>query len=708
MELYHADTSGLLAGMTMRRAFWMLAAAYAVAPGHPDTFFHGIPLGLWPLAVVAIAVFACASLRDEVVVPDRWRLGVVALAALLVAKVVVAALAPTVGWQGWYFASDDFSGRVRRSTDFPRLDATRIDRALAFRDDYFPVYFLNEADFNRGIRREVTEPVTVRWVGHVAPLEPTPVRLTLAVKGQATLGLDGTPLLEATTASGTVVRSVTLQPGDRELVVSYLKTRDTDPLIELHGLDAGGSRGSLMVTPQVVAPWRRALYGPATIAAWLIDAVAVLLFAFVMWPPASSRVRRASPALQHVFDPGSLMTGMFALLVAQGLQISATLVHRAMSLSGGDDWLGFEARAREVVTGGLLMRFGKPLFSGEVFYYYPGYSYFLAAVHRLTGEDLAGPVFVHFLLLFATNLVVYRITVAIFDRRVAVFGVAALLGIEEIAFIRHYTVVLLSENLYVLTVSLALYALVRYIESGRLRLVAWAGVASGVSSAVRPALLLFLAPAVLVVAAASWRRSGITRWSSSVTAALVFVACWLGCVAPFTIRNYLVAGQPVLISDSPTHTIVLYNLPSKNADTYLRAHAGGFLSAGSVLVKIAVEQPRDMWRNVTTKIGFSFGMLQWMGGNLHPELVAASAGYLLAIVLVPAARSLLTWPIHAFVLAHLAGLVLTMPSNYGYRLILPMYLFFPAFGSRLILGAAQRFRLPGTAGSTAVGSDARV
>ena len=53
-----------------------------------------------------------------------------------------------------------------------------------------------------------------------------------------------------------------------------------------------------------------------------------------------------------------------------------------------------------------------------------------------------------------------------------------------------------------------------------------------------------------------------------------------------------------------------------------------------------------------------------------------------------------------------AVLVLTMPSNYGYLLILPMYLFFPAFGSRLFFGLAQRFRLPGVAPSSAVGSDA--
>jgi hypothetical protein len=41
--------------------------------------------------------------------------------------------------------------------------------------------------------------------------------------------------------------------------------------------------------------------------------------------------------------------------------------------------------------------------------------------------------------------------------------------------------------------------------------------------------------------------------------------------------------------------------------------------------------------------------------------------------------------------AHLAGMVLTMPSNYGYRLILPMYLFLPLFGARVVFDLAARF-----------------
>jgi hypothetical protein len=100
-------------------------------------------------------------------------------------------------------------------------------------------------------------------------------------------------------------------------------------------------------------------------------------------------------------------------------------------------------------------------------------------------------------------------------------------------------------------------------------------------------------------------------------------------------------------------------------------------------------------------VGFSLGWLQWMGGRVHPELVLASAGYLIAVLLLPAARSAPTWPIHAFVAAHMAGLVLTMPSNYGYRLLLPMYVFFPIFASAAAMAAARRV-LPKSTGDGAL------
>jgi hypothetical protein len=124
----------------------------------------------------------------------------------------------------------------------------------------------------------------------------------------------------------------------------------------------------------------------------------------------------------------------------------------------------------------------------------------------------------------------------------------------------------------------------------------------------------------------------------------------------------------------------------------MKMHTGGIVSSAVVLFRIALDHPVEFFSGITTKIGFSFGMIQWMGGHFHPELVLASALYLAAVVTNRASRAPVTWPVHAFVAAHLAAMVLTMPSNYGYRLILPMYLFFPMFGARLLVDVVARAR----------------
>src|SRR5206468_8288544 len=98
----------------------------------------------------------------------------------------------------------------------------------------------------------------------------------------------------------------------------------------------------------------------------------------------------------------------------------------------------------------------------------------------------------------------------------------------------------------------------------------------------------------------------------------------------------------------------------------------------------------ELFRGFLIKAGFSLGWLQLMGARAHPELVAASAGYLMALLLLPSARSFATWPIHAFVVSHLAAMVLRMPSLYGYRLILPLYVFFPIFAAAVLAEAMHR------------------
>jgi hypothetical protein len=671
---------------------FLLAGAYLLLPGHPDSFFKGIPLGLGPFVVLTVGVFAWMFFRG---VPDRdrgWTRWSVALACLCAIKLAAALSAPPVGWIGRYYPNERFEGPYRRSTDFPHLDATRIDRAIEFRDDELPVYFFNEADFNRDIRREVTMPVTVAWTGYVQASRETTLPLVVSTRGRTTVSIDGHPAIDVASRDVPASRSemLTFSPGEHRIDVTYLKPANTDPLIAVHGFDERRLDAPLLITHAAAGSVRRLAFRAAALVGRAADLLAGVAFVLILGRLGAAR-REGSPNWWRVPSTEALCAAMFALFLVQGIQAAAPHVHRAVSLSGGDDWLAFEARAREVLTGGLLMPFGWAPGKGEVFYYYPGYSYFLAAVHRLTGEDLSGPIAVNFLLLFLANVVSYRIAKATVGRSAAVAGTIALVAIEELAFVRHYTVVLLSENLYFLTVPLTVLGLVRFVQHGRRTSLAWAGLAAGASALTRPVMLLYLVPAVCIVLVASMRaRQKPTTILASVG---VLTACWFLVVSLATIRNYLVAGSPVLICETPAHMFVQYNVPpTVDPRPYMTAYGGGIGSAARILARIVVEHPLAWLDVALRKIAFSFGVLPILGGRLHPELVLASGGYLAALVWSSRARALDMWPIHGFIAAHLAGMVLSNPNIYGYRLILPIYLFLPMFGAHLVVDAIARVR----------------
>ena len=290
-----------------------------------------------------------------------------------------------------------------------------------------------------------------------------------------------------------------------------------------------------------------------------------------------------------------------------------------------------------------------------------------------------------------TNVLVFCLGDRLFGRRIATAGVAALIVIEQVSFVRHYTTALLSENLYFLTVALTLYLFVRFAERPERRMVVWCGIAAGFSALTRPAMMMFLVPSTAIVVWISARA--VRQWRPAAATGAIFVAAWLATISPATLRNYIVGGSPVLIAQTRLLASINYTLPpGVDGDYYRNHYMTGTLAYVRFLVDMFVHYPHDTLLNFYVKTGFSLGLIQWMGGRLHPELVLASAGYLLAVAWIPDARRYETWPIHAFVVTHLVGLVLMMPSVYGYRLILPMYLFFPLFAARAAAELGRRAR----------------
>jgi len=666
---------------------WVPAGAFAAAlvvPGYATGIFHGPPLGVIGCVLLTLAIAAACVCRRVTLPAGAARACIAAFAFVAVAHASLAVLAPRPGWLAAQYRNDRFDGPAEGSTEFSIPGATRIDRAIRFADDYLPVYFLNEAGFNEGIRREVARAYSVRWTGHVQPAAAERRHVTLEVRGSATIAIDGTTVLAANAPPQaialTAARDVDLPAGPHVVTVNYVKPANIDPLIDVGGLDAAGSAG-MIVMPKPATDAARRLAAIARPITALLDVAVIVLAAALGWMLLVSARRQTSRLPGQTPLVRAAACAMFLLFVAQGAVTARPHVGRAESLSGGDDWLAYEARAREVAVHGLAMAFDLPIGKAEVFSYYPGYSYTLAAIHEIGGEDFAAAIFAHFVLLFGANVFVYAIARRLFGAWNALASTAMLVVVEELAFMRYYTVQLFSENLYFFTIALTIALLVRFADEGRTRDVVAAGASAGASALVRSAVMMYLPFALVAVAAASWRRKhSATRAAGHVA---LLVGAWGAVVLLATARNYIVAGNPVLIVDNtlPMRSFILYNLPdTKDAKKrYLDLYDGTQRSATTIFVRMIVDYPAEFVSRTITKTAFSFGALQTMGQRLHPELLVPGVAYLAAVLLLPAARAVPTWPVHGFVLSHVIGMVLSMPSNYGYRLILPMHLFFSMF-----------------------------
>jgi hypothetical protein len=367
-------------------------------------------------------------------------------------------------------------------------------------------------------------------------------------------------------------------------------------------------------------------------------------------------------------------TTVVAGLGVQGLVTALPFADRFHTLTGGDDWLGFESRARDILQNGPLMTLGEPLGEGAAYFYHPFYPYVLAAVHALAGESLFGPIFVHFLILGVTALLVWSLARELFGLVPAAVGLVALLAVFQVDFIRYYTITLLSENLYVLTVTLCLVAFARWTTTASTAALIQAGAWAGVSAVTRPAMMMFLVPALAVTTAIAYRQR---RGWWPLAAPLVVTAAWMAVVLPFTIRNWVVARKLVLISDSLGGTFIVHNVPpAVDPQLYLSGYGGGIVASFGVLWRLVVEHPAAVASLQFQKLGFTLGMVHWFGDyRPHPEMVAITVLYLVMLATSSVLRSPPLWPVHAFVVSHWASMALTSPWNYGYRLILPPFVY---------------------------------
>ena len=639
----------------MTRAGAVGAIVYLLTPAA-----SGSLLGSWPLTplgtIAFVAAAAIAWLAWRLPAERGARTALFIFAALIVARAGIALIDDEPGFVARYYANDAWTGGPQWSPEYRFADATRLDRALAFDAGDFPVHYLNSHAFSKApAERDVATPMTAAWRGSFVIDAREPIVVDLRSAGSSTVSIDESTVVSTGQAA---TQQLTLDRGPHSIEVRYRKPAGVAGSLRMDLRRGNGE--AIDVYPDAGGRSR------ATMAS-LVDAIMILALLGVA----------LSAALQTMRSESRLGIALGAALVAAlGVQgyFAALPFRRFHTLTSGDDWLGFESAARNILQHGLLMPLDAPIGAGVPYFYHPFYPYLLAAIHALTGESLFGPILFHFLLLAATGLVMFALVRPLFGMAAAVCGVAALVVIFELDFIRYYTITLLSENLYVFTVSCCLLAFARWAASAQTSWLVMAGVWGGISSATRPVMLMFAPLAAAAALAIAYRH---LRQPRPIAAPLTLAAAWTALVLPFTLRNWIVSKQFVLISSGQGGAVIEHNVPKPiDPAPYLAAFHSGAASTVAVLWRVLIEHPSEMIALQFKKLGFTFGMIHWFEGyRPHPELLAVSILYVAMLVMSKTMRRAELWPVHAFVFSHWGSMTLTSPWNYGYRMILPAYVY---------------------------------
>lgn len=678
-----------------RLLLFALALAYPALPGHPSAPLAGLPLGPAALGAVLLVLVWGLGLPGG---PPRARPALLVLALLAALKLGLGWSAPPYGLLAEYRAGGA-DAPVERSTDWPGLGATRVDTVLRFRGDEFPVHFFNDVGrfnyYTSAQPRRDLLPFSARWTGYFAAPTDGRYRFALDANGQASLvvaGLATSAGAPLTIQSGQrVLRAfgeAELTAGLHPIEVRYARPEEGIPWLAVLAA-LGDAEPVPLAGPRILADGaalspleRDAVLRPAALA---VDAAFVgLLVLLAAGHGAAHFGAQRSPHRRLPADPDPAarlerpLLALFAL-GALGMELAAHhhLIGRALVLSGGNDWLTHESVARDVLLDGPLLADGKPLGQGQPFYAQPLYLYWLALIHRVLGEGLFGPLFANAALGILANLLVYALARELFGR-VAAVAALLLFAVYRATVFAPTAGLLLTENLLIPLVPLVLLLLARAATGGAWRWVGMGGIALGLAALTRTTPLALLLPAALILAV-GFRRAGLGRGAALLRVAAFTAVCLL-TVSPATIRNYVVSGRPVVITNSAGVNLWKTHQPTARVDlSKLDRHPVydrlGLDRHTREVLEFVRQDPAGYAQTLLPMGLYAVGVVGAVAGTteVHWGLLGMWLAYLGVTAVVPSARQLPTWFLHAFVWTHLAQMTIFFSHQYGFRLILPMY-----------------------------------
>lgn len=170
----------------------------------------------------------------------------------------------------------------------------------------------------------------------------------------------------------------------------------------------------------------------------------------------------------------------------------------------------------------------------------PGYPFFLGVLHWLLGVPLAGVVLVQVLLTVLAAFIAYKAALEI-DRRLGFLSLAILLYSPSITM---FSLLILTESLFLFFITLVMFCFVKYLKTGRVTFVVLTGLAFAAAVYVRPGFyFLGIAIAAFIIYANATRNR-----KTVVFHALVLLVVVYGLLGLWQARNYLVFHEVVFSS----------------------------------------------------------------------------------------------------------------------------------------------------------------
>ncbi|MEW6027075.1 MAG: hypothetical protein AB1599_07270 [Planctomycetota bacterium] len=647
--------------------FTLLLLFFVITPGVKIGILDGIPLTNeldWFVLLAIIITWISIRLERAENVSRYFLITLISVAIL---KICLIFLYTPFGLTGKYYAnSAEWQGNYERSVDYPLLEGTRIDDRIDFTGrshsvlhNHFKLHFLNDLKYNLygpDKPHRMTLPFSVIWDCYIFVPADIAVNIGVSASGYASLYINDNHL---EVRDGEHSMPVLLHKGNNRVQLKYAVPDLRNRSITLFW-DKGFPGDKIVITGNNLFP------SEITASAYYINKIVywinILLHLFMAYLSIRTIIRCAPTV---AIAPGfPVIAGGIFLAIGIAHTYWRWLGPAEFVLSGGDDWLTYESFARSIIMDDTV---GK-----DAFYYAPFYSYFLALLHLVFGEEWIYVIFAQYFLAFLMLLLQHRIATALFSRKSADISIV----ISALQFLAlGYPPVLLATVLISFLLMAALYMIMQMSVHTPAKVIP-AGLVTGLAIITRPEFLLM--PLILVVFL--FRQAMVRKY----TLAVVFVSAAALFPLGVALRNYLVAGRFVLTTNMSVNLSI--GNPAPPAVVIDRQAAGNYPSFirnnGELLevVEYLRQKPWVFIKGLARKFVYCFGFNLDESRRFEPVIIIPAFLFVLGLAWLIWSGRETHWLLLSIIILHIGILTIFFPWTYRFRLVAPVFSLMNIYG----------------------------